>query len=440
MPQSRKRRSWKRWILLLLLLLAAWFLPAFFPGIFPAGGWKGLGPWGDQETARVSVIVLDQDARPVAGARIFLKNRELGQTNENGEFSWDGAKSERDDAWVADGTKRGRVDGEGSRVELAPPTRAGRVLAKEPKLKKGEVVLLAGRGEVLDRARTNAKGEYAIDEDARAQSISFQPDEQQPGDAPFVGQDGDLAQAQHEEIRGRLGGIGAVRFSVAGTWRAKGSDTALPFHATWQTDADGNFVGRLPQAARAWGLVEGRVFRIASGDITLPATTTASGVVTRAGKAVSGATLSWRPMVEEGIPAVMPPLKIKTGPDGTFRLKLSDLHCELRIEAPGCATRVWPDVAPKADLKFELAPGTSVSGTVVDQHGLPIAGAAVFGHGLPEADHPIVSTKTDALGRFMLDGLGGAKTRLRVHARGHTSQTMNDVSAGATIAAQLKRR
>ena len=100
-----------------------------------------------------------------------------------------------------------------------------------------------------------------------------------------------------------------------------------------------------------------------------------------------------------------------TGADGRFRLEGAPggLH-RLVARAPGFVPRwIWTDVAHGDDpfVRFTLAAGAVIEGTVFGPDGEPVEGAAVEGGGSDAV--------SDAAGRYRLEGvpLDGASRRVR---------------------------
>lgn len=139
-----------------------------------------------------------------------------------------------------------------------------------------------------------------------------------------------------------------------------------------------------------------------------------TGVVvdTRSGLPVDGARVSanrWR-WFDSG-------LANDTGADGRFVIAgIDDTSLPsggpavLEVAHPRYLDRAEPIVAPadgeRLDLRLELEPGLLVSGTLVDEHGAPVASAhfsLTVGSGSPRAPAPYVAvagTTSDADGRF----------------------------------------
>jgi hypothetical protein len=91
-------------------------------------------------------------------------------------------------------------------------------------------------------------------------------------------------------------------------------------------------------------------------------------------------------------------------------------NIELRLDQP-------------VEVDFALLPGQTLAGTVSDDKGGPIVGARVEAWPMDAAGDPLVG-HSGADGRFTVLGLGVAKQRVRVAARGFDTQDQPDVEPG----------
>lgn len=127
--------------------------------------------------------------------------------------------------------------------------------------------------------------------------------------------------------------------------------------------------------------------------------------------------------------------QLSTGPDGIARLEVaSPERLLVQVTAPNFAPAP-PRVVelgnePEVELEFQLVPGGSIRGRVVDAEGKPIAGASVSGRVVPvrgESDWPDPAEVTsDGDGRFTLSNVAERPHRLWVshpEFQGNTSVT-----------------
>ena len=221
--------------------------------------------------------------------------------------------------------------------------------------------------------------------------------------------------------------------------RLAGSKTANPLPITDELGPGSRF----RQLRTAW---EGWVK-------TAPATARFVGnVVDAVGKPVAGAKVQARLYANVSrswvslLSMTAPELKETTsGPDGSFVFdRLCKGNYVFTFTAKGLATSVRnPVIGPAlgdVDLKLVLAQGDTVSGVVLDAGGRPVAGARaeLFGRMVDgEAGTTLQtfelakSAVADANGRFRFEGLWAGRYSLRVSADGLSSQTRENVPAGA---------
>ncbi len=81
-------------------------------------------------------------------------------------------------------------------------------------------------------------------------------------------------------------------------------------------------------------------------------------------------------------------------------------------------------------------------GRIVDDKGLPVRHARVLALGMPddENERPPIRARTDAKGRFELNGLGGTHARLHVTATGFQSLHREGVAPSDDARLTLERR
>jgi protocatechuate 3,4-dioxygenase beta subunit len=203
----------------------------------------------------------------------------------------------------------------------------------------------------------------------------------------------------HADARGR--------FEVACTRPAKGvrvrADGEMPGYTSWEREVLVPRTAQLPQDL---------VVQLDPLDVE------ARGSVTsESGAAIAGATVS----VQGGGVAT-------TDHDGRFTVRGTSVRAEMRVtaSAPGFAERgvVLQVSGPGAcdDVEIVLAASALLRGRVVDERGAPVAGATVSA---VSADRAI--TRTDAEGRFALDGLPrvGEWLALRVVADGFAAANLS---------------
>ncbi|MHC4225518.1 MAG: MSCRAMM family protein, partial [Planctomycetota bacterium] len=278
----RKRRSRSRkhlyGALALLLLLAAMLpLGAFLAGILSGGGHKADEQVPVDRTAEASTLkitVLNAlDRSPIEGARILVRGLTGGETD---------AESDPDGHATVEGLGAGPVQVEASwrgsgvttwtdpslvkEILLAVPPaspRGGQVRAEDGSPFEGAAVhLLDSDGELLASTRTDAEGRYELPDDPAAESVCVELE----AGAPAVARNGDVIVREGALLKGRLLGTGeGGELRIYGMLPSPGDDGTLPFRALWKVGKGGEFEGRLPEGAHAWGLYEGLPIRIETG-------------------------------------------------------------------------------------------------------------------------------------------------------------------------------
>jgi large repetitive protein len=148
------------------------------------------------------------------------------------------------------------------------------------------------------------------------------------------------------------------------------------------------------------------------------------------GKPVTGALVSLQ------VAAVMnfgePTMTARTDAAGRFRVPVKSAATHiLRVDAPGLAARTLPRVRPGESLRIALEKGGSIEGIVRDgATGAPAPAATVEarlegGRGMGivwERGAGVVRTRTDAQGRFRLEGLAAGLHALAARAPGLAGQ------------------
>jgi protocatechuate 3,4-dioxygenase beta subunit len=143
-----------------------------------------------------------------------------------------------------------------------------------------------------------------------------------------------------------------------------------------------------------------------------------------------------------GLSLVRPPARwVRTDADGRFRLSLlTQAPHAVRVESPGLAAATRRDVTAGTPLSFDLTAGGTIEGTVRDgDSGEPVADVRVVarpndGIAVPEVpDAGRVVTRTDAKGRFKLQGLTSGPAALSAGARGHGAVVRGNVRTGSRV-------
>ena len=135
------------------------------------------------------------------------------------------------------------------------------------------------------------------------------------------------------------------------------------------------------------------------------------------------------------------PLSARTDAAGRFRLLLRTREPHtVRVESPGLAAVTRREVSAGTPLAFDLTAGGAIEGTVRDgETAQPLAGSRVVARqhdaisipGLPDAGR--VVTRTDASGRFKLQGLANGRFSLAAGGRGRGAATRQSVRVGSSV-------
>lgn len=171
-----------------------------------------------------------------------------------------------------------------------------------------------------------------------------------------------------------------------------------------------------------------------------PAPALTGTVTDRAGKPIVGALVLARSARHAGDP----PLSARTDDAGGFRLTpASSGPMDVRVEAAHFAPQELKAQQPGKPLQVRLVPGAWIAGVVRDgSTKAPIEGARVQAWA-PKAGGPwepkasLVETRTDAQGRFRLDGLGPGRQVLRATARGYGAQFETSARPGTSVSFYL---
>lgn len=160
------------------------------------------------------------------------------------------------------------------------------------------------------------------------------------------------------------------------------------------------------------------------------------GIVVSAGRVVEGALVRTETN------------SVKTAADGRFRIDgLTSPTARLLVTAPLCVGRglvVTTDPVPGEPVKIELDPAGAITGRVTGKGGAPVEGATLtvvsntfnpmsfmaLGRQATASDSfpaPAPSARTDADGRFRLDGVAPDTIGVKAVAAGYLAKTVKDV-------------
>ncbi len=337
-----------------------------------------------REAAAVEGIVVSAgDGLPVGGARVS-EGPERTLTGAEGRFSLGNLRPGKLEievrapafrpATLLARTEAGRTTG-GHRVELEPgPGITGRVKGPDGKPVGGAAVMLVGGVAVSARVQTDARGRFAFDPPA-------------PGPVTLV--------ATHPgHGPARLGGL---------RYRAGSRLAGVVLTLTDQ------------------GVIEGEV-REASG-------APVAGVTVKA--AEEKASLGMQPLEESGTTDEAGRYRITGLGTGLYDLSArSPDHRPVRV----AGVAVTAGRTTRRDLVLE--PGLSITGTIRDRRGAPVAGARVTAAptgGVPgmRALLGVVTVESGADGRYRLGGLPEGNLDLTVRKEGLAGATRKDVAPGS---------
>ena len=433
MTRKRRTRSLRRLVSLLVLaalIALLWPLNAYLAGILPGGGREPEPERGEEQAPRpgnLRVTVLDRDTgEPVEGAEIRVETHP-------GEHRT--ATSGPDGEAVLRGVPTGPV-----RIEARHASGRRTAVHADGSPADALVKLLDETGRELDRTRTDASGHYDVPALPNVAAILA---EARRG-APSLSRSYDLVIEEGDSVRGRLLGVKPGMLEVHAVLPTE-DDRMVEFRTRWPVDDAGRYSGRLPAGARAFGMVDGIPIRLDGTERALPPTVRAAGRIVRAdGTVPERIELTVAPDLDPTRSNPFPGRRLRVDRQGRFRASdLVAVPYRVVARAPGCATTIRDDVRFGSDpLLIELAPGYELEGLVLDPSGDPIEGATVRAAGLPDPAHewPIARSNTDALGRFILDGLGGDYARVRVTAPGYHVTTRERARPGQPLRVTLQPR
>jgi hypothetical protein len=131
---------------------------------------------------------------------------------------------------------------------------------------------------------------------------------------------------------------------------------------------------------------------------------------------------------------------VRTDAAGRFRLPLrTRAPHTVRVESPGLAAATRRGAVAGAPLAFDLTAGGAIEGTVRDgDSGAPVADVRVVARGdaIPVPELPDVGrvvTRTDANGRFRLQGLASGRFTVSAGGRGRGTVSRNVVRTGDRV-------
>jgi hypothetical protein len=172
------------------------------------------------------------------------------------------------------------------------------------------------------------------------------------------------------------------------------------------------------------------------GSVTLSAGGVLEGKVTGAGgKPIEGAEVRISPYTYTPGPDGPLDLKVRTGPDGTFRargLRRGDRFEITAWHSGYVPTTLFEVPLPsKVPVRIGLTPVCRLSGQVAGSGDEPVAGAVVVWERNYRSPETLYLGEargvTDTEGRFRLDGLPCSYLRLEVSADGHISRWVDDL-------------
>lgn len=215
-----------------------------------------------------------------------------------------------------------------------------------------------------------------------------------------------------------------------------------------RTDHDGRYeiVGAPATGVRvtatAKGLIPGPRPGDADGDLRLRAgkTVTAADIVLSPGAraargrvvdALGGPIEGAQIVAHTPLPITTPLATARSDAEGAFEIWIAPGRHHLRAEAEGYAAAVVHKEVPGPTIELVLAPESSLSGTVVDRDGAPVAGARVV------VDDPAqapgrggIETLADDAGRFRIGGLAPGRYHPKASGSGAFGETDGSIAVG----------
>ncbi len=165
------------------------------------------------------------------------------------------------------------------------------------------------------------------------------------------------------------------------------------------------------------------VRRNANATRTLPPVALHVQAIDTSQRPVAACSVAFYPRKREHEPPVH---ETRTNEQGVAELPVEKarggFYCLAR-DAAGIVTQTWVSQAERAPYPLKFAPPTPIRGMVVDSRGLPVRGADVFARFVKGP--PLERTKTDSLGRFLLERISGAIPHVDVivRAKGYADST-----------------
>ena len=149
-------------------------------------------------------------------------------------------------------------------------------------------------------------------------------------------------------------------------------------------------------------------------------------VVDALGGPIEGARI----VAHEPLPIPTPLATGRSDGEGNFELWVGAGRHHLRAEAEGYAAAVVQREIPGPTIELVLAPESSISGTVVDGGGTPVAGARVQVDDPSNTRPGAIETLTDDAGRFRIGGLAPGRYHPKASAPGAFGETDGSFAVG----------
>ena len=357
------------------------------------------------QLARVAGMVIDEQKRPVAGARVasqtvsrsgdfMIPMMMPGGGAADGISAPDGSVLVRPnpdtDVQIA-AAKKGYPSAKSSTLRLAPGERKSGVVLTIP---SGMLVT----GHVIDKNGKPLSGVSVVAAEA--------------GGGPFNN---------------------AIRMAVMGGRRDRGDETI-------KSGNDGSFQMRVKEGTYdlafkldGYAAKSLRAVRVTSAmkpvEITLEPGVEIAGRVTRGGAGVEGVRIN---LISENVQT-----GAETGPDGSFRIAdLSPGTMMLNaMKEDEFIQQVRQVTAPDADVNIEIPPGGRISGRVVDKSTKQPVASFQAGISTPRGGGGMVIMLPPALrnfttedGTFVLENVPAGQTQVVVNAPGYTSSRIPNVN------------